>query len=51
MVNPNPPYSRLQPIIGVMGPGEQARTADLDRAYHLGKRIAQEQWILLTGGR
>lgn len=34
-----------------MGPGEQARTVDLDRAYRLGKRIAQEQWILLTGGR
>ncbi|MFZ9738822.1 MAG: TIGR00725 family protein [Prochlorotrichaceae cyanobacterium] len=34
-----------------MGPGEQARTVDLDRAYHLGKRIAQEQWVLLTGGR
>jgi uncharacterized protein (TIGR00725 family) len=54
MVNPSPrsqPQPKPQPIIGVMGPGEQARTVDLDRAYHLGQRIAQEQWVLLTGGR
>lgn len=47
----DPLRAKFNPIIGVMGPGEQARTVDLDRAYHLGERIAQEQWILLTGGR
>jgi len=40
-----------QPIIGVMGPGEQARPCDLDTAYALGQQIAQAGWIVLTGGR
>ncbi|MBW4445934.1 MAG: TIGR00725 family protein [Spirirestis rafaelensis WJT71-NPBG6] len=38
-------------IIGVMGPGEKATAKDLQNAYELGKLIAQQQWILLTGGR
>ncbi|YAF95822.1 MAG: TIGR00725 family protein [Nodularia sp. CChRGM 3473] len=38
-------------IIGVMGPGEQATANDLQNAYELGKLIAQQGWILLTGGR
>ncbi|PIG91293.1 TIGR00725 family protein [Gloeocapsopsis sp. IPPAS B-1203] len=38
-------------IIGVMGPGEQATTTDLQNAYQLGYLIAQQGWILLTGGR
>ena len=38
-------------IIGVMGPGDLATNIDLDNAYKLGKLIAQEGWILLTGGR
>lgn len=38
-------------IIGVMGPGNQATADDLKNAYELGKYIAQEGWILLTGGR
>lgn len=38
-------------IIGVMGPGESA-TAELQAtAYELGQHIAQQGWILLTGGR
>lgn len=38
-------------IIGVMGPGESA-TADLQAtAYELGQHIAQQGWVLLTGGR
>lgn len=38
-------------IIGVMGPGEQATSTDLDNAYELGKLIALQGWVLLTGGR
>ncbi|OCQ98238.1 TIGR00725 family protein [Nostoc sp. MBR 210] len=38
-------------IIGVMGPGEAATTDDLHNAYELGRLIAQQGWILLTGGR
>ncbi|MBU7582813.1 MAG: TIGR00725 family protein [Nostoc sp. TH1S01] len=38
-------------IIGVMGPGEKATTNDLQNAYELGQLIAQQGWILLTGGR
>ncbi len=38
-------------IIGVMGPGEQATATDLQNAYELGKAIAQQGWVLLTGGR
>ncbi|MEA5510818.1 TIGR00725 family protein [Crocosphaera sp. UHCC 0190] len=40
-----------KPIIGVMGPGELATETDIKNAYELGKLIAQEGWILLTGGR
>jgi len=38
-------------IIGVMGPGEKAKETDLQNAYELGKIIAQQGWVLLTGGR
>lgn len=38
-------------IIGVMGPGEQASSTELDNAYELGKHIATQGWVLLTGGR
>lgn len=38
-------------IIGVMGPGETATSRDLENAYQLGRRIAIEGWVLLTGGR
>ncbi|BAY34196.1 CHP725-containing protein [Nostoc carneum NIES-2107] len=38
-------------IVGVMGPGEKAKARDLQNAYQLGSLIAQEKWILLTGGR
>ena len=37
-------------IVGVMGPGA-ATPKDLERAYELGKLIAQENWVLLSGGR
>ncbi|MEA5624270.1 TIGR00725 family protein [Nostoc sp. UHCC 0251] len=38
-------------IIGVMGPGKNATANDLQNAYILGQLIAQQEWILLTGGR
>lgn len=38
-------------IVGVMGPGERATAADLQNAYQLGQLIAQQGWLLLTGGR
>ena len=37
-------------IIGVMGAGV-ATAKDLQLAYELGQAIAQNNWILLTGGR
>ena len=38
-------------MIGVMGPGAGASKTDQQNAYELGKLIAQEGWVLLTGGR
>jgi hypothetical protein len=38
-------------MIGVMGPGSGASKTDQQNAYELGKLIAQEGWVLLTGGR
>ncbi|OUL23327.1 cytochrome [Nostoc sp. RF31YmG] len=38
-------------IVGVMGPGEKATANDLENAHELGCLIAQQGWILLTGGR
>ncbi|MBW4651187.1 MAG: cytochrome [Kastovskya adunca ATA6-11-RM4] len=38
-------------VIGVMGPGSGASDTDLHNAHELGKLIATEQWVLLTGGR
>jgi len=34
-----------------MGPGENATPEENDMAYDLGKAIAQQNWITLTGGR
>ncbi len=38
-------------IIGVMGPGEGAKQEDIGTAYLLGELIAEEGWVLLSGGR
>lgn len=43
--------SSRKTIIGVMGPGEKATAIDLQNAYELGRLIAQQGWVLLTGGR
>lgn len=34
-----------------MGPGEQATATDIQNAFELGNLIAQQGWVLLTGGR
>lgn len=34
-----------------MGPGHQATATDINNAYQLGKLIAQQGWVLLSGGR
>ena len=38
-------------IVGLMGPGDGALDADMKNAYQLGKLIARQGWILLSGGR
>lgn len=38
-------------IVGVMGAGESATPEDLKFAGQLGQAIAENNWILLTGGR
>lgn len=38
-------------IVGVMGPGVGATEGDCLVASELGKLIAEEGWVLLTGGR
>jgi uncharacterized protein (TIGR00725 family) len=38
-------------IIGVMGPGENASPDENVMAYELGREIAMQGWITLTGGR
>lgn len=38
-------------IAGVMGPGSTASMRDLEVAFELGIQIAEQRWVLLTGGR
>ena len=38
-------------IVGVIGPGEGANVEATATAFELGKLIAGEGWVLLTGGR
>ena len=38
-------------IIGVMGPGDEATPENCAVAYQLGKCIAAEGWVALSGGR
>lgn len=38
-------------IVGVMGAGEHATEKDKQHAYEVGKLIAENSWILLSGGR
>ncbi len=41
----------VRTVIGVMGSGHPLDAAAEARAYDLGRRIAREGWVLLTGGR
>jgi uncharacterized protein (TIGR00725 family) len=38
-------------IVGVMGPGESASPEDNETAFELGRAIAKQGWVVLTGGR
>ena len=38
-------------VVGVMGPGGGAREEGLSNARELGKLIAEEGWVVLSGGR
>ena len=38
-------------IVGVLGRGEGASDGDVAMAYELGKLIAAQGWVLLSGGR
>ena len=40
-----------QNIIGIMGPGHHVPEPEQQLAQALGKAIAQQGWVLLTGGR
>jgi len=41
----------MKVVIAAIGPGETATDRDRDNAYNLGRLVAQQGWILLTGGR
>lgn len=41
----------VKTIVGVMGPGENASPDQNEMAFELGKAIAEQGWIVLTGGR
>ena len=38
-------------VIGIMGPGENASEKDCGLAYKIGKILAMENYMVLTGGR
>lgn len=40
-----------KPIIGIMGPGDNATEGDLKNAYEIGKLLAQAGYVVMTGGR
>jgi uncharacterized protein (TIGR00725 family) len=41
----------MKTLVGVMGPGDEAREEDLKNAFEVGRLIAQAGWVLLSGGR
>ena len=41
----------MKPVVGVMGSGKSDRPQDTVTAFELGKAIAENGWILLSGGR
>jgi uncharacterized protein (TIGR00725 family) len=38
-------------VVGVVGPGEEARKEDIETAVALGQKIAKNKWVLLSDGR
>lgn len=44
-------HSAIRPIVGVMGPGAEASDDLMAIAHRLGTAIAQQGWVVLTGGR
>ena len=40
-----------KPIVGVMGPGDGVSEQIKSTAFNLGKLIAENNWVLLNGGR
>src|SRR3989338_9911473 len=40
----------MKTIIGVMGPGKEASELDVKNAFRLGELIAENGWIVLSGG-
>ena len=38
-------------VVGVMGAGNAATPQDIELAHQLGKLVAKQGWVLLTGGR
>lgn len=40
-----------KPVIGIIGAGENATDKMLSNAFELGKLIAENDWILINGGR
>ena len=38
-------------VAGVVGPGEDAKPADLTNARELGRLFAMDGWVVLSGGR
>ena len=51
ILHPDKKNMAAKTIIGVMGPGENASPDENVMAYELGKEIAKQGWITLTGGR
>lgn len=41
----------IRNLIGVMGPGKTASSKEIATAYALGQAIAEQGWVLITGGR
>lgn len=38
-------------VVGIMGPGDYADIKTIAKAHQLGQLVAQEHWVVLSGGR
>jgi uncharacterized protein (TIGR00725 family) len=41
----------MKSIIGIMGPGEKASERDVAHAHEIGRLLAQQGFVVMTGGR